>query len=496
MTATGIWDGDLLGREEDGKLIYRLLVNRYLENEYSGQSGSYVLNIDGKWGQGKSFLLDRMYQEVLSKKHCAVFINAWKYDFVDDPFSLVVSSIDDYFKAFEKQVPKTLKKKFQKGLENLRHNFGAVAIATGKEVGKTLARKAFGEGGATVLSALEGDEKKIGAEEKSTTAEIIDAVGVGVASLSDAAIDKYAQQRLDDLRKTTDSIANFKENLTELLKHIPKKEGYALPFFVFVDELDRCRPTYAIGLLERIKHIFDVEGMIFVMATDTEQLSHSINNVYGNNFDSKQYLQRFFNRSYRLPDATFERLALNKIEKASVNTSKWTMPPKFATHDNALFAKLLSKTAEIFELSTRQFEQSLDILQDVTTIWSEEYPIELTTMYAIVCEYAKHRKIDKDTEASTHKLLTNNSKWVISTDEGTIELWKYRNAGRSAMSDTMLEWTRNMRRTQPMPRETTYIYELLSFERSRRMTGQSEEKEPFTNLINYQRVVLNNSGFS
>lgn len=495
MATTDIWDEDLLGREQDAKLIYRLLVNRFNENTSTGRSGSYVLNIDGQWGQGKTFLLNGMYRDVLSKGHPAIFINAWKYDFVDDPFSLVVSSLDDYFKNFEKKIPKPLKKKFKEGVESLRRNFGAVAIATGKEVGKTLAKKAFGEGGTTILTALEGDEKPLGAQEKSTTAEIIDAVGVGVASLSDAAIDKYAQQRLDDLRKTTDSISNFKENLTELLKHIPNKEGSSLPFFVFVDELDRCRPTYAIGLLERIKHLFDVDGLIFVMATDTEQLSHSINNVYGNNFDSKQYLQRFFNRSYRLPTATFEPLALNIIRHNAINTSKWTMPPYFATNDEVLFSKLLSRTAEVFELTTRQFEQSLEILQDVTTIWSEDYPIELMVMYVIVCEYAKYRKIDKETETMSNKILNNNSRWTIKIKNETVELWRYRNAARSAMSDIIIEWTRNAKRNQPISIEGSYFYEYLVYERNKRMSNSKDQKEPTTNLINYDKVVLNNSGF-
>lgn len=108
MATTDIWDEDLLGREQDAKLIYRLLVNRFNENTSTGRSGSYVLNIDGQWGQGKTFLLNGMYRDVLSKGHPAIFINAWKYDFVDDPFSLVVSSLDDYFKNFEKKDRKSV----------------------------------------------------------------------------------------------------------------------------------------------------------------------------------------------------------------------------------------------------------------------------------------------------------------------------------------------------------------------------------------------------
>lgn len=71
--------------------------------------------------------------------------------------------------------------------------------------------------------------------------------------------------------------------------------------YVFIDELDRCRPNFAIEVLEVIKHIFDIEGVVFVVATNTNELQHSIKAVYGSGFDANKYLMRFFNRTYELP---------------------------------------------------------------------------------------------------------------------------------------------------------------------------------------------------
>jgi hypothetical protein len=79
------------------------------------------------------------------------------------------------------------------------------------------------------------------------------------------------------------------------------------PMFVFIDELDRCRPTYAIELLETVKHLFDIPGLIFVIATDTEQLQHSIKAVYGEGFDSNKYLYRFFDRTFTLKQPDLEK---------------------------------------------------------------------------------------------------------------------------------------------------------------------------------------------
>ncbi|WP_430869657.1 KAP family P-loop NTPase fold protein [Cupriavidus basilensis] len=96
---------------------------------------------------------------------------------------------------------------------------------------------------------------------------------------------------MDDFRQTLSAIVDSLEN-----------SGKNLPIFFFIDELDRCRPTYAIELLETVKHIFGVEGIYFAIATDTEQLAASIKSVYGTEFSSSRYLKRFFHAEYTFPE--------------------------------------------------------------------------------------------------------------------------------------------------------------------------------------------------
>ena len=71
---------------------------------------------------------------------------------------------------------------------------------------------------------------------------------------------------------------------------------------VFIDELDRCKPSFAIEMLERIKHYFDDERIIFVVSLNKEQLIHTISNYYGSEFDATRYLNRFFDVSINLPE--------------------------------------------------------------------------------------------------------------------------------------------------------------------------------------------------
>ncbi|MXW61879.1 MAG: AAA family ATPase [Acidimicrobiaceae bacterium] len=68
-----------------------------------------------------------------------------------------------------------------------------------------------------------------------------------------------------------------------------KSDGLIL----LIDELDRCKPTYALELLSTVRHLFDVPGVIVVLAINRAELAHSVQSVYGPNFSADHYLRRF-----------------------------------------------------------------------------------------------------------------------------------------------------------------------------------------------------------
>ena len=76
---------------------------------------------------------------------------------------------------------------------------------------------------------------------------------------------------------------------------------------VFIDELDRCKPDYAIRLLERIKHYFGNERITFVFSLNMDELQHTIRKFYGNDFDACRYLERFFDFRIELPKPDMRR---------------------------------------------------------------------------------------------------------------------------------------------------------------------------------------------
>lgn len=109
----------------------------------------------------------------------------------------------------------------------------------------------------------------------------------------------------------TDRLAALKEQksihalISEFLESLLAEQGNRL--VIFVDELDRCKPSYAVQLLERIKHYFSNERVTFVFSINTNELQHTVERYYGDDFDSCKYLDRFFDLKLSLPPINLDR---------------------------------------------------------------------------------------------------------------------------------------------------------------------------------------------
>lgn len=106
---------------------------------------------------------------------------------------------------------------------------------------------------------------------------------------------------LDKIRKKDEMNICIRSFFEEILF---EKEEHLV---IFIDELDRCRPSYAVRLLERIEHYFINERITFVFSVNLEQLQHTIKNFYGNDFDACRYLDRFFDLRLSLPHANLTK---------------------------------------------------------------------------------------------------------------------------------------------------------------------------------------------
>ena len=89
------------------------------------------------------------------------------------------------------------------------------------------------------------------------------------------------------------------EGFRECLETFSPEEGNGKPLVVFIDELDRCRPDFAVNFLERVKHVFDVPSLVFVMAVNRKELASVVKSFYGCG-DGEKYLEKFFDLVFHL----------------------------------------------------------------------------------------------------------------------------------------------------------------------------------------------------
>ena len=229
---------------------------------------SIVLCIDGGWGQGKTTFI-KMWEKYLHQHSIpTIYFNAWESDYTNDALIALIGEINI---AVEK-LPEKEQKKVKIFIEKI-YGFAANFL---KATAPTLANLG--------IKAVSGG--------LTNTDELTKALSSLSESLVKEQINQYEQSRR--------TLGNFKEALSELARSYANGNKDT-PLVIFIDELDRCRPNFAIQVLEKAKHLFNVDNIIFVLAADKSQLAHSIRAVYGQGLDVNGYLRRFIDFDYLLP---------------------------------------------------------------------------------------------------------------------------------------------------------------------------------------------------
>lgn len=349
------WENDELGRKESAVFLTDYLEKRYQSSLTNQILDSFVLAVNAEWGFGKSYLLQNWQEDLKSHKFVVVHFDAWKNDFSQEPLIGFISEIETSLKEQLKQSSKA-----QNLIDNVfdgAKKFIRPAFKTVVEVG---AKKLLSVGLDELTEQWEGAR----AEESEFKEEDIEDLVVKF-------LDKFADEALKEHRKIKDSIELFKKGLEKLVAQISKMESKRLPIFILIDELDRCRPTYSIELLENIKHLFGVRGVYFVIATNLDQLAQSIKVVYGPDFDSSRYLKRFFDQEYQLPIPDNYRFADYLLSKNNLQDDKrfFTLIDLRAYPDKLPTVQLFALLSSYFKLSLRDQEQIITALNAIVLLW-------------------------------------------------------------------------------------------------------------------------------
>lgn len=365
-TESSPWADDKLKRQEAANFLTSYMTKRFGQQAASA-GDSFVLNLNCGWGFGKTYFLKNWRQDLEIAHHPVIYFDAWRNDFSDEPLLGFIAELD----AGLKQI-------FQKDTK------AKAQVRKLIDSGKRLVKPAL----PVLLAAL---VKKSTGLTKDELSDIISAAGIGDPENSgdeanddglpdtlSKAVELAAKDALKQHVTMQRSMAEFQTNIGKIVDSVGKSKEYKLPIFIMVDELDRCRPLYAIELLETIKHLFGVAGVCFVVATDTRQLASSVKAVYGSDFEAELYLKRFFDQEYILPDPDYEAFADFLFSQLPANGAKLFSP--FADTNNqptSWPAFYFSALARACQLDLRGQLQVFHSFQAICTILPENSRLHL-----------------------------------------------------------------------------------------------------------------------
>lgn len=336
----------------------------------NSENESLVISINAPWWEWKTHFL-KMWKNYLinDKSKKVIYFNSFKNDYLEDPFTALLWELVKEFDADKTTTDKILDKWINvlKGILPLWWKIWARFI-------------------------LGWDIKWI--DDK-------------IEELVEWDIVEWIKNTLSEYSKQEDTVKAFRDTLEEIIK-----DKWDVIFII--DELDRCRPDFALRLLERIKHFFEIKGLYFVLWINKKQLENYISSIYGN-IDTKKYLQKFIDIEAILPknidkdnwditkyiDYLSGQQKIVFIEKKDINW--WD------------FAIRLFKTlAHLHNLSLRDVEKVFNYLNLIRKILPENhlilYPLTLILIFSKNFDlelYKKFREgsIEKD---NLMKLLAIN----------------------------------------------------------------------------------------
>ena len=257
------------GHAFDGCKLNRKKYAEILTQIVSQYNQGCVLAINGEWGTGKTTFVKMWKQYLEDDKFHTLYFNAWENDFISDP---LIGFIGEFKEL-------NIDNKLDTELNNVTTNASKIAF-----------------------SLIKGYiNLKTGSDVAKTFKECTD--------LLSKEFENYEDQK--------NSIEGFRTALEAFIKGCKTRK----PIIFFVDELDRCSPSYAVKVLERIKHLFSIPNIVFVLSVDKKQLCNAIKGYYGSeSLDAENYLKRFIDIEYNLPEPSYEDFCNYLYDKFEIGT--------------------------------------------------------------------------------------------------------------------------------------------------------------------------------
>ncbi len=305
-----------------------------------GEKGSYTISLNAEFGNGKTTFLKMFEHFVKTEKpaYDVLFINAWESDFYDEPVIAILSEFVNWMEQEHKktQGPKQINQTGIKQVnqpEQAQHTkkesqgqktdqakdqrtYSELIDKTKKIIGKLANHKLTKTAGILGIktAGILGSQiiqSKTGFNIKELTAPLLKKLTAFFTSKKNVA--KKDTQKTDqstslgenvfkEFKDRKKAIQKIKKIISEYLSSSPQKETKEKKLLIIVDELDRTRPDYAVHFLEDIKHFFDIQNVVFLVAVNRKQMEATVKCLYGQDLVFDGYYRKFFKHEINLPD--------------------------------------------------------------------------------------------------------------------------------------------------------------------------------------------------
>ena len=321
-----------------------------LANLVENSGGSPVIALDSGWGEGKSTFI-KMWRGYLENHRepeiKSIYFDAFENDYQKDPFLTLASEIYQLITVEDEETKTKFKDKAAKAAKSLVR--GALKVSV-----------------------------KIG------TAGIVDGSAVDVAekelsNLVADQVDDLIKERFEHAEKDKLALKEFRSHLSNFANEV----NGGNPIVFIIDELDRCKPDFALELLEQVKHLFSVKGITFLLVTNREQLEESIKSKYGQGINPTNYLHKFINVWLTMPRASDE---YNDNGYQFLQNALSGMKEENEVIANTESLSVLNDIVKFYQPSFREIERMLSYFSIINNmLGSQRYLENYQYMISMVC---------------------------------------------------------------------------------------------------------------
>lgn len=338
---------DLLNREEFVENVIKVV------NQLSELEKGCCFAIEGSWGIGKTFVIEKIEKRLKliqlkktnSDRYFVFHYNCWQHDYYEEPAVAIISAMLASIKQDEVMINEEVEGVIKAGYESV-----------GAELKK--------------IAGLYIENK----------------IGINLISWADKIKDK--KDKTENSEQKFDKLFNFSQTIEKVREKLQKiaKERTAV---LFVDELDRCIPQYAIKVLERLHHSFyGLENIVVVLAIDRKQLEHSVEEMFGArkdelSIDVEKYLKKFIDFSMVLDNGRMDVSYWKKygfyFNKFKVKSSydviaiNNILPRLFKGTDIRRVEKIIEKASMVHSLVCNEKMDSsvliFEVMYEVLRLW-------------------------------------------------------------------------------------------------------------------------------